>query len=145
MKPNMTNNENLANEYFCPACDPQPFGMGTEVFEALAEKQREELFAMIRSLSFQRSVRMIQILLDIHEEVVDHLHDLAEQHEDGDVSIYIPKGMVDAAGLSIGDPIDIEMDEDGLYISKAKEIEEPDPLFAQFLSFLDLMEAEDEE
>ena len=156
MKPNTTNNANPHAQHI-PSKSHPPLPSMEEYMETLATTQRESLFYMIRSMSLQRAVGMLQVLHNIELEVLDHLEELVDQHEDGDVNIYIPKneedevtiyipkGMMDAAGIAMGDPMDIEMDEDGMYISKAKDIGDPDSLFSKFLSFLKSMEAEDEE
>ena len=128
MKPNTTNNANPRKEINCS----DPFGY------------KRELFTMIRSMSFQRAVNTLQLLHDVEQALIDHLEELAYQHEDGDVSIYIPKGMMDAAGIAMGDPMDIEMSEDGLYISRAKENHTPDAI-DRLNAFFDFMEGRDEE
>ena len=142
MKPNMTNNVNPQTQH-TPSKSNSP----------LPEKKidctdpfgyKKELLAMIRSMSLQRAVNTLQLLHDVEQAVIDHLEELAYQHEDGDVSIYIPKGMVDAAGIAMGDPMDIEMSEDGLYISRARENHTPDAI-DRLNAFFDFMEGRNEE
>ena len=143
MKPNMTNNTNPQTEH-TPSMSYPPLPENECYYPDPIDGKMIHA-AMVRAMSFQRTARMLRVFHDIQQELIDHLTELSYLHEDGDVSIYIPKGMVDAAGIAMGDPMDIEMDEDGLYISKAKDIGDPDSLFSKFLSFLERMEAEDEE
>ena len=111
----------------------------------LAMSLRNALSDVIADMSVTQTLDALQYFLEIQQELLDHLAVETLDPEDTDVSVYIPKTMVDEAGIAPGVPLDIQLNGDGMYISKAPDEQGMDALLSILDTFFSAVEFPEED